>query len=156
MKKLAFLFYVTLSIVLLYCCDYEQNLISSEFQLFGDDAEIPILYFYDYVNDKAVISGYAKGHVDIELIAENNTECEISGVFHLGYSEVGKYYKDDIYSQEFALKKGETFKYSGDFTFYGEIFDNAFILVDIKAKSISKLNSCPVRIVKSDVYLKTK
>jgi hypothetical protein len=62
---------------------------------------------------------------------------------------VGRFYKRDIIKKAFKLKKGETFKDSGSFSFYGEIFDSAVILVEIKTTA----GSNPARIVRSNVSI---
>jgi hypothetical protein len=144
MKKLTlFLLLFTLS-VLNYSCGEDEEF-TQEFQLFGDEAEIPSLYFWKDNSSEPVISGTAKGTYVIEL----TTDADISGIFHLGYFEVGRFYKKDIIRKEFKLKKGETFKDSGSFSFYGEIFDSASILVDIKTAASSN----PARIVRSSVSI---
>lgn len=139
--------------VLFFGCE-EDFSFNQDFQLKGSEAEIPTLYFYDETKyDPIIYKGTAKVEVDVELKADNNTDAKISGTFHLGYLAFGISYKRDIFSQDFTLKAGETYKYSGTFTFYGEIHDKAFVLVDISTKSNVNLTNSPVKIVKSNVYI---
>ncbi|MCL2598143.1 MAG: hypothetical protein FWD66_10950 [Paludibacter sp.] len=126
-------------------CTKEATWDDSDFQLFGDSAEIPSLYFWNGKGDP-ITSGTAKGSYSIEL----TTTADISGIFHLGYFEVGRFYKKDIIKKEFKLKKGETFTDSGNFSFYGTVYDSAEILVDISTNASSN----PATIKNSNVTIK--
>ena len=145
MKKVALIFTVLL---VLTGCNEEIKWDDPNFQLWGAEAEIPSLYFYDYVNDKAVLSGNAQASYDIEI----TTTSDISGVFHLGRHDAAGYYKNDIIKEDFTLKRGKTYKTSGTTSFYGEIFDKAFILVDIKSGE----GSNPATIKSSSVIINKK
>jgi len=126
-------------------CSKEASWDDINFQLYGAEDKIPSLFFYDYANDKAVLSGNAKVSYEIEI----TTTSDISGVFHLGRQNAASYYKNDIVKKNFKLKKGQTFTDSGNATFYGETFDKAFILVDISTSA----GSNPAKIVKSSVNI---
>jgi len=141
MKKLILLIFASLVI---FSCNTNNNDFRIDFQLWGAEKEVHSLYFWDGIGDP-IISGTVKGNYQIEL----TTDSDISGRFHLGKEKAGRFYEDDIVMKSFKLKKGETFTSSGDFSFYGEIFDHAFILVDICTSE----GYNPARIVSSSVVL---
>lgn len=151
MKQLTAILLLSLLFV---SCSKDDDKITQEFQLHGDGAEIPSLYFWEEGQDP-IISGTAKGRYEIEIKA-SETESEISGIFHLCYMKVGRFYEKDIISKNFILKSGETIVFSDNFSFYGDVFDKASILIDVKTTSDNKLTQCPAYIVKSNVTILPK
>lgn len=139
MKKTIFLLLVT---ILMSCSD---DLITNDFQLLGAEAEVPLFYF-----SNEQITGDVRGNVVAEVKADNNTEAEIHCTFHLMQLKAGRIAERDIITENFTLKKGETYKINKSFTFYGKVYDKASIVIDVTTKS--KLgNNNPVKITNSTV-----